>query len=145
MAKRVSEVAILRQIPLARKRAEVARVAGLRADSAHLDWPRRRIEFEMSDGAMFALPLAKVPGLEAATRHQVGDMELSPSGSVIHFPSLDADYSVAGLLLDVIGRTAALQEAGRSGGRAATKAKKLAARENGKKGGRPRSIGVKRG
>lgn len=65
-------------------------------------------------------------------------MEVEGNGYGLHWESLDADLTVPGLLAGIFGSTAWMRELGRRGGSAASEAKARAARENGRKGGRPR-------
>ena len=56
-----------------------------------------RFTVELEDGRALAVPYAYSPRLIAATQAQREHYELSPSG--IHWPSIDEDLSVRGLLL----------------------------------------------
>ncbi len=110
-----------------------------KAISVRYDRRSRRIVIELSSklGVFFSPENAE--GLEAATPEQLGEIEISPSGYGLHFPRLDADLYLPGLLAGVFGSeswTAARM--GSRGGRVKSGAKTLAARANGRKGGRPR-------
>ena len=109
-----------------------------RAASARYDAKAGRIVVELTSGATFAFPPALVQGLSEATPRQLADIEVSPVGFGLHWPQLDEDYSVQGLMNGVFG-TAKWMAA--RGGRATSPAKAAAARANGKKGGRPRKAG----
>ena len=75
--------------------------------------------------------------LENATPEQLS--EISPSGYGLHFPKLDADLYLPSLLEGVFGSERWMaSRMGVRGGKSRSEAKKLAARENGKKGGRPK-------
>ncbi len=50
------------------------------------------------DGRRIAVPLAWFPRLAAASRAQLENWELPGGGEGIHWPGLDEDISVAGLL-----------------------------------------------
>ncbi|MET0265438.1 MAG: DUF2442 domain-containing protein [Duganella sp.] len=80
-------------------------------------------------------------GLENARPADLADAEISPSGLGVHFPRIDADIYLPALLEGFLGskRWMAAQM-GKVGGQAATDAKKAAARENGKLGGRPKKV-----
>ena len=57
----------------------------------------------------------------------------------LHWPRLDADVYVPGLMAGALGSRAWMaRELGAQGGRTSTPAKAAAARANGAKGGRPR-------
>ena len=93
---------------------------------------------ELTTGCLFGFPARAIPALAKATPRQLASVTLSPGGSALRWGSLDADLSVAGLLLSSIDRAAALSELSRVAGRSRSPAKSAAARVNGAKGGRPR-------
>ncbi len=109
-----------------------------RADSARYDAKTERIVVELTSGATFAFPPALVQGLCDATPEQLADIEVSPVGYGLHWPQLDEDFSVPGLMNGVFG-TAKWMAA--RAGRATSPAKAAGARANGRKGGRPRKAG----
>jgi hypothetical protein len=133
MARRLTDAEILAQIPAARARAKAADVGGLHATSVRYDRTHHRILLELTNGYLIGVPVQALPHLASATRAQLADVELSPEGGGLHFPALDADYSVPALVLAMTAR-----EIGQRGGRAKTTAKTDAARANGTRGGRPR-------
>ena len=71
----------------------------------------------------------------------LAEIKVSPAGLGLHWPKLDADVYVPALLQGVFGskRWMAAQ-LGATGGQARSHAKAAAARENGRKGGRPRKV-----
>ena len=73
-------------------------------------------------------PVAPVPLLPA----------MDAVASLEHWPLLDVDHYVSGLLNHVFGTSRWMAELGRRGGSVSSTAKAAAARINGKKGGRPR-------
>ncbi|MGD0777782.1 MAG: DUF2442 domain-containing protein, partial [Candidatus Solibacter sp.] len=80
-----------------------------------------------------------VEGLEDANAAQLSEIEISPSGFGIHFPAVDADLYVPGLLEGILGsKTWMAARLGQIGGQSRSRAKKAASRANGKLGGRPR-------
>jgi hypothetical protein len=100
---------------------------------------RGKVTIQLSNGAEFAFPPEIAQGLQGATAEQLSRIEVTPSGLGLHFPALDADLYLPGLLEGVFGSkrwTAA--QLGQQGGKARTEAKAAASRENGKLGGRPR-------
>lgn len=135
MASRPTEAEILAQIPAARARAAAERDAGLRATTARYDRKTDRFVLELTNGYELGIPVATLPALRHATQAQLAAVEMSATGSAIRIPALDADYSVPGLVLALTAR-----EVGRRGGEVRSKAKSLAARVNGAKGGRPRKL-----
>jgi hypothetical protein len=105
------------------------------AASARYDRRSRRIIVELTNGSLFAFPAELGQGLAGASADQLSEIELSGGGFGLHWPKLDADLTVPGLLAGVFG-TARWMAA--QAGRASSPAKAAAARRNGTKGGRPR-------
>src|ERR1700691_1898928 len=76
-------------------------------------------------------------GLEHAKPSQLDLIEITPSGFGIHFPKLDADLYLPGLLEGFLGSTKWMAaRLGQLGGRSQSRAKKVASRANGRVGGR---------
>jgi hypothetical protein len=84
-------------------------------------------------------------GLENAKPSQLDEIEISPSGFGIHFPQLDADLYLPGLLEGLLGsRKWMASRLGQIGGRCRSIPKQAASKANGKKGGRPKKAGTSR-
>lgn len=107
------------------------------AASARYDRRSGRIVVELTNGSLFAFPAALGQGLSGATANELSDIELSGGGYGLHWPQLDADLTVPGLLAGVFG-TARWMAA--QAGRVSSPAKAAAARRNGAKGGRPHRV-----
>jgi hypothetical protein len=117
------------------------RLRGPQATGAHYDAARDRITVELSSGLEISFSPKQAQGLETALPGELSEIEITPSGLGLHFPKLDADIYVPALLEGVLGSAkwmAGLM--GRIGGAARSASKARAARENGKRGGRPRKI-----
>ncbi len=109
-----------------------------RAVSAHYDHKTGRIVIHLSSKLVVSFLPGDVEGLEGARPPQLTRIEISPSGFGIHFPALDADLYVPGLLEGFLGsKTWMASRLGQIGGRSSSKAKKAASRANGRLGGRP--------
>jgi hypothetical protein len=93
---------------------------------------------KMSDGHRHVIPREDLQGLHSATKEQIARVEILGSGTGLHWPELDVDFYVPGLLRGVYGNKKWMAEIGRRGGSVKSAAKKRAARANGLKGGRPR-------
>lgn len=104
---------------------------------ARYDRRSRRIVIELTNGSQFAFPAELAQGLSGASPEALAEIELSGGGYGLHWPSLDVDLTVPGLLAGVFG-TARWMAA--RAGRATSPAKAAAARRNGAKGGRPRKV-----
>jgi len=68
------------------------------AVSARFDNGTRRIEVRMSSGILFSFDPRDAYGLEDAADEQLAEVEVAGAGGSLHFPSLDADFSVPRLL-----------------------------------------------
>jgi hypothetical protein len=100
---------------------------------------RGKVMVLLSNGAEFAFPPEIAQGLEGATVEQLSRIEITPSGLGLHFPALDADLYLPALMAGVFGsRRWMAAQLGHEGGKTRSAAKAAAARENGKRGGRPR-------
>ncbi|MGE5565532.1 MAG: DUF2442 domain-containing protein [Parcubacteria group bacterium] len=98
-----------------------------------------RLVIDLSTGIGLLIDFREVEGLEDARPDDLEHVEISPSGFGLHFPSLDADVYVPGLLEGRMGSAAYMAaKLGAAGGRVRSPEKSRAARENGRLGGRPR-------
>jgi hypothetical protein len=110
---------------------------------AKYDSKLRRIILILNSNAWFSFSPDDAQGLEGATATQLKDMEISPSGFAVHFPLINAEVYLPGMLLGHFGsRKWMAQRLGAAGGSVRSKAKSKAARANGKLGGRPRKTAM---
>lgn len=115
------------------------RRAGLRAVAARYDRRSSRLVVAFDMGAELKVPVGQIQGLSGAAPAELASIEISPSGLGLHFPRLDVDLYLPGLLADVFGsRHWAAGVLGKTGGASTSQAKARAARANGRLGGRPR-------
>lgn len=129
------------QIEAARERGRITDETEPRARSARYNRRTGRIEVELEDGCLFAFPAESAQGLRGATPERLAAVEIEGGGFALRWEELDADFTVPGLLAGRFGSKRWMEELGRVGGRSTSAAKARAARENGKKGGRPRKPG----
>ncbi|TCZ52940.1 DUF2442 domain-containing protein [Roseicella aquatilis] len=122
----------------ARRRGE-ARLRGPRAVAARYDAGRGRVVITLSTGVELGLVPRDVEGLAGASAEELRAVEVDGLGLGVHFSRLDADLYVPALLEGVLGsRRWMAARLGAAGGQARSAAKVAAARENGRRGGRPR-------
>lgn len=123
----------------ANKRAALKKAAFPAAVSVRYDKRTDKIIIELTTGLELGFSPAQAQAFEHVHAADLVGAEISPSGLGIHFPRADLDIYIPGLLDGFLGskRWMAAQH-GSKGGAASTPAKAAAARENGKKGGRPR-------
>ena len=94
---------------------------------------------ELSSKLTLSFSPQDAQGLEGAKPSELDEIELSPSGFGVHFPKLDADLYIPGLLEGLMGSKKWMAaRLGQLGGQSRSRAKKAASRANGKLGGRPR-------
>jgi hypothetical protein len=125
----------------ANARAARRRENGPIAVAARYDRRSRRVVVGLSSGIDVMFSPQDAQGLEGAKPAQLDAIEISPSGLGLHFPKLDADLYLPALLDGWLGsRRWTAAHMGERGGRARSEAKRIASRENGKLGGRPRKV-----
>ena len=112
-----------------------------RATAARYDPRSDRVVVELTNGATFAFPPRLAQDLDGADAGQLSEVEIAGAGFGLHWPSLDADLSIPGLLAGRFGTKAWMSELARRAGSVTSFAKAAAARANGAKGGRPRKAG----
>jgi hypothetical protein len=109
------------------------------ATTALYDADSDQVLIYLSNGGEFRFPAHNVQGLENAKTKELREIEISPSGFGLYFPKLDVDLDIPELMLGHFGsRKWMAAEMGAAGGRSTSDAKKLASRNNGALGGRPR-------
>ena len=107
--------------------------------AASYDEATDRLTIELTNDVVFIVPRKLIQGLADAAPDQVAEVKVMPRGAALHWEDLDVQMSVPALVAGTFGSRAWMSELGRHGGSATSEAKTLAVRENGKKGGRPRS------
>lgn len=113
--------------------------AAAHAVSARYDHHASRVVVQLDTGLELAFPPELAEGLADAAPDELSEIEISPAGLGLHWPKLDADLYLPALLQGVFGSERWMaQRLGRAGGCSRSAAKAASARENGRKGGRPR-------
>lgn len=127
-------------IDRANRRAGIRKAKYPAALSAHYDATAKKVVIRLANGVDLSFPPTIAEGLEGARASQLSEIEVTAAGTGIHFPKLDADLYVPGLIERAMGsRQWMAARLGAQGGRARTPQKAAASRENGKRGGRPKS------
>jgi len=125
------------EIDAALERGRLARAIEPRAASARYDRKLGRIVVSLTNGCTFAFPPRLAQGPETATDVQFAEIEILGNGYGLHWESLDADFSIPGLLAGIFGTRSHMA---RLAGRTKSPAKAAASRTNGAKGGWPRKM-----
>ena len=137
-----TDAEILAKIPAAVAAARKADRGEPRAAAASYDRQTGRVRIDLTNGCAFEFPAALAQGLAGAAPDNLAQVTVYPGGEGLRWESLDADLSVPGLLAGAFGGEGWMRQLGRrmgqKGGSARTASKAAAARENGKRGGRPR-------
>lgn len=127
------------EIKVANERAAARLSRTPTATAARYDRRVGRLVIELSSGLSIAFRLQDVQGFEHAKPEQLTKIEISPSGLGLHFPTVDADIYLPGLLEGFLGsRRWMAAQLGKAGGSVTSRAKTAAVRANGKLGGRPK-------
>jgi hypothetical protein len=127
------------EVELANKRAAARLAMTPIAKAAHYDRHNGYVVIDLSTGHSIIFRPESAQGFTQATAKQLSQIEISPSGLGLHFPAIDADLYLPGLLKGILGsRRWMAAELGKAGGRSVSARKVQAARENGKLGGRPK-------
>ena len=96
------------------------------------------VSLSFADGLRVSIPRKQLQGLESANQTQLSKIEIVGDGTGLHWPLLDIDHYVPGLLEHRFGMKRWMNEIGRRGGLVKSDAKTKAARRNGLSGGRPK-------
>ena len=126
------------QIDAARVRARQFQVDDRRAVRVVYEKKADLVTLQLNDGVRVSIPRRLLEGLQGASPAQLAKVEILGRGTGIHWPLLDVDHYVPGLLNYIFGTSRWMAELGRRGGSATSVSKAAASRANGKKGGRPK-------
>ena len=111
------------------------------AIAARYDRRTKRVVVTLDTGIELAFRPEATEGLVGAVPADLAAIEITPRGLGLHWPMLDADVSIAGLLAGRLGSANWMARTlGAKGGSARSAAKSAAARANGAKGGRPKKL-----
>ncbi len=116
------------------------RLTERRATSVRYDPDRDTIEIELTDGAAVRLPRAMVEEFRDVPPVEMAKIRISPAGYGVKLNEQDISISVNGLIGALATRGDAAASLGKLGGAARSEAKRVSARANGVKGGRPRTV-----
>lgn len=129
-----------RAFSAAEKRATALRQRGY-AVAAHYDKQTSHVVVQLNTVVQISFPPHLVEGLAEASPDDLVTIEISPSGLGLHWPRLDADLYIPGLMAGQFGsRRWMAAQLGSAGGRVRSPAKAASSLENGRRGSRPRRV-----
>jgi hypothetical protein len=129
------------QLKAAEARGRDMRFSEPRASAARYDRGTGRVFVDLVSGCTYIFPAQLVQDLNGASHDALATIIVDGDGFNLHWPALDADLYVPALLGGVFGTRAWMaRELARMAGHATSPAKAVAARSNGRKGGRPRKV-----
>ena len=126
------------QLKAANARGAATMARGPIARAARYDSRRGLIVIALEGGCEFAFPAALAEGLAGAPRSKLTKIKISPNGLGLHWPLLDVDLYVPGLIAGAFGTRRWMQQIGKLGGSSRSSIKAKASRKNGNRGGRPK-------
>lgn len=135
--KNLNKDSLQEKINRAREAAVMAKASEPRAKTAVFDFEKNHITIHLTNGASFSFHPSLAEGLAEASPEDLAEVEVTPSGEGLHWEKLDIDFSIPALLMGVFGSKTWVAGLGKKGGQSRSLAKSEAARQNGKKGGRP--------
>jgi hypothetical protein len=89
------------EINQARERGQVAAANEPRAIRAWYGPCSENLYIELADDVV-CIPREKLPGLQSATRRQLTQVKITPSGYGLHWPDLGVDLAVPRLVADYL-------------------------------------------
>ena len=124
----------------AQARTQALRQAG-HAVAARYDRRTGRVVVKLNTGVQISFPAHIAQELAKASPDDLAEIEITPAGLGLHWPRIDADMYVPGLMAGQFGtRQWMAAQLGAAGGKARSHAKAASARANGRLGGRPRKV-----
>lgn len=124
------------ELDAAERRGRELEQSTLLATAVRYDTTSGRLVIDFVNGSILLVPVRQLQDLEDASDADLADVTLE-FGYGLRWEALDVDFTVPGLMAGIFG-TATFMESQRRGGQSRSPAKVAAARENGRKGGRPR-------
>jgi hypothetical protein len=106
MAREWPKAEMDREIDRALARGRRRALSEPRATRARYDRRTGRVVVDLTNGCSFVFPARSLQGLGRASDAELAGIEILGSGHGLHWPALDADFTVPGLLMGVFGTRA---------------------------------------
>ncbi len=136
MVKKLTDKAILAQMPAARRRTAELEKQPWWPRQVSFDFHQDAVRLVLRSGVQWIIPRRSIAQLRYTTGKELGDVSIE--GEAIRWKGLDLDVSILGIAEQTLGPGFFAKVSGRIRGSVTSKAKAAAARRNGAKGGRPR-------
>jgi Protein of unknown function (DUF2442) len=104
------------EIHQARAQGKILDETEPRAIDAWYEEETGRVFIELKTGVIVGFPYQKLQGLDNATRQELAEVDVTPTGYGLHWESLDVDLGVPQLMAGLFGTKAWMTELGRQGG-----------------------------
>jgi hypothetical protein len=127
----------LTHVYAAAARGQIEQTSALRAQSEHYDKRKKLVVIDLVKGSSFSFPPQLAQGMASALPSELAEIEITSQGSELHWPQLDADLNIEGLLAGLFGSRSLMRTHAAKAGRVKSSAKAHAAKVNLAKGGRP--------
>ena len=98
------------EIDAANERGRIAMATTPRAASARFDREHEKIIVDLVSGATFAFPARLLQGFDVAAPDEIAEVEVLGVGFGLHWETLDADFTVAGLMAGRFGSARYMRE-----------------------------------
>ncbi len=96
-----------------------------------------KITLNFNNGSTFSFLPKSIEAISTLSKEVLATVKLTPSGKGLRWEEPDIDLSIQGLLLGIFGSNVWIKEIASKGGKVKSPRKAIAAKTNGKKGGRP--------
>lgn len=136
MSAKISQEELDRAVEAGRARMD----AEFRAKSVRYDAARDVVELTMIEDWGLVFRRADILEFRDVAPKDMEKIEVSPAGMGLEIDDLDIHIGINGLVTSFISPHLMAKSLGRRGGGVRSEAKQASARENGKKGGRPRKL-----
>ena len=97
-------------IEAATRRGEIDLLTKPRGRSVAYDRSTDRVIVELTNGTTFAFPPGLLQGLDGARPEQIAEVELQGMGFGLHWKTLDADFTLEGLMAGRFGTARYMRE-----------------------------------
>lgn len=98
------------EIEAANRQGRIEMAMKPRARSARYDHAQDRLVLELVNGSTFSFPPNLLQGFDRATPDQIAEVEILGQGFGLHWESLDADFTVEGLMAGRFGTARYMRE-----------------------------------